>query len=426
MAINIIEHNHYNSLIYSFKSFVTNDINLLSIGISTLFSLTKPASGIERLNSKEQLEKIIDDTMGKEIFCDTSMPKGVGEFLVYGAAFCPKPARSLGVSVSVGYISKVLLVSGDRKWGPHGMCEPLFFTVMPITYANSFGGLTYQLNPMGKGYSHGNNINSALPNIESIDQLIVTKSDIPDAAGFEPYPLNSLQRKFDGYSASDFINQSVIPQNILPEYFNTAPFDQRLDGFFQGNEKIQIRNMHPLLSIINSSLPALRFRLFVLKKNELGKEIFQEIVTRIDTLWLLPNLESGILTCRATCDITNINKDNTLCIYTVLENLEDEAKSQDYYLHCLLSRTNGVNKPQNVDINIREKLGEESVGEPCLDSTSISSGHMSMSDKELQLADKALIELQKLMHQFSLTAEDLDQYASNRVKEGLTTISRIQ
>lgn len=419
MAINIIEHNYYNSLVYSFKTIIVDNSNLLSISISTLFSLTKPAFGIERLNNKEQLKQIIDNTIGKEVFWDTGIPKGVGEFLVYGAAFAAKPTRSLGVSVSVGNISKILLVSGDRKWGPHGICEPLAFTVMPITYANSFGGSAYPLNPIGKGYIYETNIDVVLPNIESIDQLISCKSDTPEVAGFGPYPLNSLQRKFDNYSASDFINQSVIPNNILPEYFNTAPFDQRLDTFFYGNEKIQIKNMHPLLPIINSSLPALRFRLFVLKKNELGAEVFHEIGVRIDTLWLLPNLESGILTCRATCNMNGLDKENTLCLYSVLENLDDEAKSQDHYLQQLLAKTNNTIKPQNLDMNRRENMVEKSIARQGLELANPSNEQTSIPDEELQLADKMLVNLQNLMQQFNLTAEDLDQYAANRTDEGL-------
>lgn len=420
MAINIIEHNHYNSLVYSFKTITANDINLLSINISTLFSLTKPASGVERLNNKDLLEQIIDNTMEKEVFWDTGIPKGVGEFLVYGAAFAAKPVRSLGVSVSVGDISKILLVSGDRKWGPHGICEPLAFTVMPITYANSFGGSAYPLNPIGKGYIDGSDIDAVLPNIESIDQLIVTKADTPAVAGFEPYPLNSLQRKLDGYSASDFINQSVIPNNILPEYFNTAPFDQRLDTFFEGNEKIQIRNMHPLLPIINSSLPSLRFRLFVLRKNEIGEEVFHEIGVRIETLWLLPNLESGILTCRATCTMDGLDKDNTMCLYSVLESIDDEAKPQDYYLQQLLLKINNNDmKSQDSEMNTRDDMVEKNIDQSGLEPDKSSTEQAGISDEELQLADEMLANLQNLMRQFNLTAEDLDQYAANRRNEGL-------
>ena len=61
----------------------------------------------------------------------------------------------------------------------------------------------------------------------------------------------------------------AFPRSTRPEYFNVAPEDQRIQGFFQGDEVVKFLNMHPTTPRIISSLPGVRARLFI-HRNDAG------------------------------------------------------------------------------------------------------------------------------------------------------------
>lgn len=335
----IINHNGHEKLSYSLKNLVINNNNFSSISVASLFSLTSRSGAVhERLLDAEQLRPIVENVLGAETFWDTQISKGAGEFLVSGAAYSTKPVSTLNVSIKVGDISKQLMVSGDRTWTQFGISDAVPFKVMPLNYNYAFGGLHYEQNPVGKGHMPVIGIGTQLPNIENPDQQILTPFDTPEVAGFEPYPLNWPQRKLP--VAIDFDqNPVVFSSEITPIHFNTAPVDQRLSGFFVGDEAIEIKNMHPLLPTINSSLPGLRLRIFVVQTDADGVDDFREVTVFADTLWLLPNLGCGVLMYRMVCPIANIDASDIKYVYTVLEELKDEPKPIEYYVEDFISVT---------------------------------------------------------------------------------------
>jgi hypothetical protein len=268
----IINHNAQSNLCYLVKHIIANNNDTICISIAVLFSLTKSAAGVDRLLIANELEDIIDNQLGADIFWDCQIPKGNGEFLVSGDAYNLHSEDFFGVCIKVGDVSKL---------------------------------------------------------------LIIDKPGASKVVGFEPYPLNTLWRKLP--SDIDFTQKVIsIPDEVLPEHFNTAAHDQRLNGFIHGDEKIEIKNMHPSISTISSSLPELRLRLFVMHKNDRGEDGFKEMLVQADTLWLLPNLERGILVYRATYPLVNGVFGDIKYVYSVIEDLKDEAKPIEYYLIQLL------------------------------------------------------------------------------------------
>lgn len=438
---------------------VHNDNNILSISTAMLFALNDNAMEHERLLDKTQLDLIIENAIGRNVFWDSGVPKGSGEFLVYGSAYSTQAVRGLGVSVMVGNEFKILMVFGDRVWTQRGISEATPFKVIPINYNYAFGGQNYELNPIGKGYPNKEGTN-LLPNIESPNQLIVKQSDTPEPVSFEPYPPEWPQRSkyFTNCADIDLTNEVInLPNTIVvPEHFNTAPVDQRLSGFFVGNEKIEIQNMHPLLPTIKSSLPSIRLRQFVIQKDTQGIEEFREIGVRIDTLSLLPNLEYGILTYRSTCNITDIEANDLSYIYSALEALSEDPKPLEYYFQSLVANgtihvetiESNVANSDNKDLPEPDDIGkeiisqipqhEESLAEPSqldnntaveepkeVDLTELSQQLNHLNDDAMglgALGKHMISEVQKIMNGFLLTEQDVNQYAKQRQESGLDVI----
>lgn len=228
------------------------------------------------------------------------MPKPHGEVLVTGA--CHPPGRKLAaqssVAVKVGPVDKTLAVFGDRFWTyaddmVAGATPPRPFTRMPVVYENAFGGDGFDLNPVGKGIAtvaleSGETVHP-LPNIEDPAHLIRAAEDRPDPAGFGPLDLMWPQR-FGKQGTYDKKWKKerfpYYPDDTDWEFFNCAPEDQYLKGFFEGGEPIEITNMHPDIPVIRSEIPRLRVRCFVTRIERPGPdgEMFREMPTTIDTV----------------------------------------------------------------------------------------------------------------------------------------------
>lgn len=307
----------------------------------------------------EQVKTIIEDVITEESFWDLGVPKGSSEFLVYGSAHSVKPVRGLGVFVRVSNSSKFLMVFGDREWTDFGISEAKPFKTMPIDYEHAFGGGKFSKNPLGKGFFDAQQC--VLPNIESSDELITNREDIPDnVMGLKPYPLDWVQRQqyFVEYGGCN-MDLEIIPDDALPEHFNVAPPDQRLNGFFIGNEEIELKNMHPFKPLIRSSLPGVRLRMFAVHQNDSNKQEFIEISVTCETLFLLPEWERGVLIFRSVMETLDLQASNVSYVYSALELLSEQAKPLEFYYQAFLSRL-----PKNSNVVVENS--QISDGEECL------------------------------------------------------------
>lgn len=307
------------------------------------FSLNDGKNGLERVFCSEHLQSMIDQIITKEEFWDCCIPKKCSEFLIYGSAFSPKPVRGISVFARVDNTSKLLMVFGEREWTEFGVSQAQYFASMPIDYENAYGGNGYIYNPVGKGYSEdGSSIK--LPNIELADRLVLSREDTPDIAGFKPYKLDWEQRRqYFSHNKEFNLKSEIIPDDATPEWFNVAPLDQRIDGFFVGHEEIEVRNMHPFIPLIKSSLPNLRLRLFVVKKSSGGKYEFSELAVNCETLFLLPSWERGILVFRASFHVNDLMASDVACMLTATELLSDEPQSINHYHQYMIK-----NMPEHI------------------------------------------------------------------------------
>ncbi|MCE5248701.1 DUF2169 domain-containing protein [bacterium] len=299
------------------------------------------------LDEKDFMEAAGNE-LGKTDILDMSMPKPHGEALLSGKCHAPegKHLPASQVRFRVGTIDKTLNVFGNRFWKRAGgavdvVTDPEPFAAMPVTYENAFGGPDFKKNPAGKGMApvvmkNGNRV-YPLPNIETPNQLIGATSDRPDPAGFGPLDPGLPRRTkklgtFDDEWRQD--SWPYYPKDLDWSYFNAAPPDQWIDGYFSGNERVSVVNMHPKRQVINSQLPGVRARCFVNQEKN-GEVLFREIKTNLDTVWLLPGAETGLILFHGAMTVADDEASDILDILAAWEPLSEAPKPPEYYRELL-------------------------------------------------------------------------------------------
>lgn len=319
----------------------------LALGVMLFFDLTSP----DALLDEQELWKTVPQVLGPNPILDQGMPKLNGEYLVVGECCAPRNTRtrSSEVMVTVGNRSKRLYVFGERKWSlSGGISEPQEFERMPVSWENAYGGPGFERNPSGKGtYSEliEGLPHAHLPNVEDPQHIIGLPSDQPEPVSFAPWDMTWPQRsKNTGTYDKRWKTERWpgLPEDFDYSFFNAAPLDQRLNGFFKGNELIEIKNMHPDYQHLASSLPGLRMRCFVTLlqgysrfiDKKTCKEVFQEVALHPETLWLFPSILRGVLIYRGAVPVADEDYGDVLRIFLAHESLTKPPESLEHYLEA--------------------------------------------------------------------------------------------
>ncbi len=320
-----------------FTPCVLGDDCCLSVAAMACFPL-EPAP-VGRLLKETAMWKTVAAELGEEEALDTGYPKQRGEFLVYGSCHAPEAVTGLQVSATVAGWSKTLQVSGARYWNAVGVPSvPEPFREMPVSWTNAFGGLGWEPNPNGVGLKIDETGRIPVPPVQDPRHLAVSPNDRPEPAGFNALNAFWPQRKRYLGTFNDTWLKSRwphYPHDTDPEYFNTAPMDQRISGFFKGDEPLRIGNMHPLKPEICSALPGVRARVFINRVVD-GKESFIEIPTRAETVWLFPGSDCGVLLFRGTAKVTDETLDDVTHLVAEWELLQAKPETLDFYSKKLL------------------------------------------------------------------------------------------
>ena len=121
-----------------------------------------------------------------------------------------------------------------------------------------------------------------------------------------------------------------LPDDFDFGYFNLAPKDQRIKGYFQGREFFQLRGLHPEKSTLDGFLPGWRCRTFV-NRQAGNVDPFTEIAVNLDTVVLVPHMDLGILIWHGTTGISDDEAEDVLHLAAFLENLDDHHQTVDFY-----------------------------------------------------------------------------------------------
>jgi hypothetical protein len=326
------------------KPFGVQDKLYLALTVFIYFDLLAPNDPL----TEQELWKTIPPQLQPAPILDVGMPKPHGEVLLTGSCFSPAGTvrKAATVSFRVGDLHKEIAVFGDRWWedtksGVKVITDPVPFSAVPLTWRNAFGGEHYPANPLGKGITpvlrKDGKLRTPLPNIEYKSMIIGSPADRPDPAGFAVVDMmNPERQKKTGTYDEKWLKEKwpYFPDDMDYEYFNCAPADQYIGAFFQGGEAIEIINMHPDMQLIESHLPELRPRCFVTKKEgpKSTAEVFQDVTTRVDTLWLFPTILRGVVMYRGTTEIYDEEYEDVLRIFIATERLKDLPLPREHYL----------------------------------------------------------------------------------------------
>ncbi len=377
-----------------FKTQTLENREILSIAAFATFnfSIEEP-----RLLDEQILWDVAKLNLDKEEALDSGISKHRGEYLIYGSCEVSKPVSGVVVYANVAGLSKALVVIGDRSYTRFGITDPKPFTSLAINYRNAFGGDGFSNNPMGKGFAR-NGEQVELPNIENPHDLITKKSDKPDPVGFTAYPQMWPQRlQYFGQITSDYLNNDWpgFPDGTNPEYFNVAPMDQRLNAFFVGNESFSIKNMNAKNPNQSSVLPGLRARIFVMQNTNNNEEVFKELISRAETLFLFPNQEVGSLLYRSSVEVVDEEYSDINKLYAVWEDNNQAPKSIDYYYNQMM---NEINPPQEELLAVSEMPEQTNitkVEKVVQESTIIDPPQVSIRDTDPEIT-KALKQLEDM------------------------------
>lgn len=337
----------------------------LAVSVLGGFTLTETPELIE----EGDIWKAAGDELGKNDVLDAGMPKQAGEALAAGMCFAPdgKSLPAFQVKISVGSIGKTLNVFGNRYWKRAGgtikiITDPEPFIEMPVTYENAFGGYDYKSNLTGKGLSpvtteSGETI-LPLPNIEDPDNLIGSPSDRPEPAGFGPLDVTNPRRAkklgtFDEKWRRE--NWPYYPEDMDWSFFNTAPENQQIKEYFTGDESISIANMHPERQFIRSRLPGLRARCFVNQEKD-GETHFKEVKTHLDTVWLFPGAETGVILFHGLVRVADDEAEDVLHLTGAWESLDEEPKPVEFYMESLKGETAEVSFEKKAEMPVEPEL----------------------------------------------------------------------
>lgn len=316
----------------------------LSVTIMTFFDFNNPDQPI----SEQKMWPFIQEELGGEVIFDMGMPKPKGEVLLWGKCFARdgKAVPASQVSFQLGPIRKALYVFGDRHWKKSAIgltiSDPEPFTEMPVVFERAFGGTGFDRNPVGKGINkvvipEGGEMHP-LPNIEDPKHLIGSTKDSPQPAGFAPFDFSWPQRakKLGTYDNKWFLEHwPFYPEDMDWTYFNAAPEDQQMEVFFNGNERFTVTNMHRTKQTVESRLPNVRHRLFIKqlvdKNKPEGENTFREIHTHIDTVWLFPHAERGVVIYRGSAETADDEALDVTHVYIATEEPDSQPKTIEQF-----------------------------------------------------------------------------------------------
>ncbi|MEO5729246.1 MAG: pentapeptide repeat-containing protein, partial [Byssovorax sp.] len=121
------------------------------------------------------------------------------------------------------------------------------------------------------------------------------------------------------------------------EFFNVAPKDQRIQGYFAPGEKFRVEGMNAGKRVLESALPNITARFFLVRTKEGEPDEFVEATSRLDTVLLLPNIERGIVIFRGMLPIA---EDDGADVKHIIAAFEDPAspRSPEHYRAVLARR----------------------------------------------------------------------------------------
>lgn len=241
---------------------------------------------------------------------DFAVFKPRGECYLAGTAHAPNgnPTAAVEVGFRVGPVYKSLLVTGDRHWSDGGVAGPEPFTAIPLRWERAFGGDGVAQNPTGVGLRPVDTPSGPrrlLPNIENPAARVGHPSDRP--APWGAFPLATTweprARRAGTYDARWLRTRwPWLPDDLDWRFYNAAPDDQQIEGYWRGDEDVAWQHLHPTRTRVLTRLPGEAARCFALLRR--GDDLdFREVPLRLDTIVVDGDAESVVCTWRGAVEV---------------------------------------------------------------------------------------------------------------------------
>lgn len=284
-----------------------------------------------------------DPAAGLRYPSDFSGPKPFGEVILVGSAYPPGgftlnryPAR-----LRLGSWSKEILVFGDRRWDSGGLFDrpgaagPA--AAVPLHFSQSWGGRGHPGNPLGVGPE-----GDRLPLLELPGRPVTGRKSRLPPAGFGPVPADWRQRsQYCGLPEIEGLWHwwPWRPTGFDARFWMTTLPDQWVEGFFRGDEPVELEHLHPDHRLIQTQLPAKRARCFLLRGPDRRTTatarrqgvpppaaVFEELPLVLDTIYFDMDAMQLLLSWRGTTHAANAKLSD---IQAVVHGLEDLAENRE-------------------------------------------------------------------------------------------------
>lgn len=205
-----------------------------------------------------------------------------GECFVLGAFHAPhgQPVPLSRVAFRVGPVDKMLSVFGERRWTVSGPGDPTPTARVPLMWELAHGGPSHPDNPVGC-------TKDRLPQVEHATELITSPSARVAPAGCGPlnrmWPVRA--RRVGTYDEA-YLQSAYpyYPPDFDWEFFCSAPADQRIQGFWRGDEEIGLFHLVPGVPQLLCRLPGVRARAGWVVATDPSQPYVSEIPLVLDTL----------------------------------------------------------------------------------------------------------------------------------------------
>ena len=311
-----------------------------------LFSLTEPSD----FEFDTALWPMAIKEMPPGAIFDMAMPKPCGEVLFAGRAMAPQgeAVPAMAVDVAVGPMRKRIAVFGDRAWRPAAggvvFTQPQPFVEMPLAPERAFGGPGHPDNAAGRGFEAERRVEAGeivmLPNIEDARRPIRLVSDQPPPVRPGPLdPAHPSRRALAGTYDDQWLKHDFpgLARDADPRLFCMAAEDQRIAGYFAGDEPFRVAGFQAQRPEIVGTLPGLRVRIFVRLAGL--PDGLVELPSVIDTVWLFPSAGKGVLVYRGACAVEDVEGDDATHVMLAYERLSDEPRPLAHYHEVFRLRT---------------------------------------------------------------------------------------
>lgn len=304
---------------------------------------------------------------------DLAVLKTRGEWVLAGTCHPPGGQATVSaVAAVVAGVRKEIAVFGDRERTMLGSIrDPRPFASMALSWERAYGGPGFGDNPHGRGIaptSTPEGPKDLWPNLQSTAGGLAGGKPREEAVGFGPLPRSArLRRRGLGTYDRAWREQRwpFFPEDFDFEHFSCAPPDQRIEGFFSGDEEIELVNMVPAHAVVRVRLPGIRPRVLVRRKStspssgtpsardaaEDGKgepRGFEEVGLRMDTIAIDADTLRVFVTWRGLVEVADERASDLDVMYALDEPITASTSTLEH-VRAIVAREEAARQAERAE-----------------------------------------------------------------------------